>query len=134
MRGSQLFAEIGVRYGVFDASMVFYARRSGSDTGVSEVLNVKGCCCSRDHLTPREVEVTVLLAGGLSNFQIARRMTLSGHTVSTYVIDAMHRLGARNRTELVARCYANGLLEAGSWPPEATGRRCITQLGPATRP
>jgi DNA-binding NarL/FixJ family response regulator len=98
------------------------------------VLNIKGCCCSCNHLTPREVDVTVLAAAGLSNSEIARRMKLSGHTVSTYVIDAMHRLGARNRTELVARCYANGLLDAGSWPPEATGRRCITQLRPVTHP
>lgn len=88
---------------------------------------IKSCCCGCDHVTAREIDVIVLAAAGLSNSQIARRMTLSGHTVSTYVIDAMHRLGARNRTELVARCYANGLLDTRAWPPEATGQRCIRQ-------
>jgi LuxR family transcriptional regulator, regulator of acetate metabolism len=73
----------------------------------------------------RELEVVELIAFGLSNDQIGRRLRLSMHTITSYVLGAMRRLGAHNRTELVARCYVAGLLEADAWPPVTTGRRCI---------
>ena len=64
----------------------------------------------------------------MSNQQIGHKMRLSRHTVGTHVLTAMHRLGAQNRTELIARCYFAGLLEISSWPPKLTGRRCVPAL------
>jgi DNA-binding NarL/FixJ family response regulator len=83
------------------------------------------CCCLQEHLTKREIQIAVLVANGMSNEQVGRRLNLSAHTVSSHVEAAMHRLGAANRTEMVARCYVEGLLDPSAWPPSATGRRCV---------
>jgi PAS domain S-box-containing protein len=53
-------------------------------------------------LSPREQEVTRLLAGGLSGQQIAERLHLSPETVRTHIRNAMQRLHARTRSHLVA--------------------------------
>jgi DNA-binding CsgD family transcriptional regulator len=92
-------------------------------TGVGQMDEC--CCCLWEHLTKREVQIAALVASGMSNEQVGRRLNLSAHTVSSHVEAAMHRLGAANRTELVARCYVEGLLDASTWPPSATGRRCV---------
>ncbi len=72
-----------------------------------------------DHgdLTPRQLDVVALLATGMSNQEIAGRLWISVHTVAGHVASVMETIGARNRAELVARCYVAGLL-ALSWPPE----------------
>ena len=67
-----------------------------------------------------------LVAQGMGNHAIGSRLTLSQHTVATHIGSAMRRLGARCRAELVARSYVQGILDADTWPPRATGRRCIT--------
>ena len=83
------------------------------------------CCCDREHVTPREVDVIALIATGYSNGRIARLLGLSRHTVASHVTTAMQRVGAANRAELVARCYVTNLLTGGVWPPAPSGRRCI---------
>jgi DNA-binding CsgD family transcriptional regulator len=71
-------------------------------------------------LTPRQLDVVALLASGMSNQEIAGRLWISVHTVAGHVTSVMRIIGARNRAELVARCYVAGLLVL-SWPPEAIG-------------
>jgi DNA-binding CsgD family transcriptional regulator len=83
------------------------------------------CCCAQDHLTKRELRVIELVAAGYTNTQIARHISLSRHTVASQVTAAMRRVGAGNRVELVARSYAVNLLTTGTWPPTASGRRCV---------
>lgn len=52
-----------------------------------------------DDLTARERQVLVLLAEGLTNKEIAARLTLSPATVRVYVSNILSKLGASNRTE-----------------------------------
>ena len=61
-------------------------------------------------LTNREREVVALVAGGLSNNEIADRMVISPATVKTHVSRAMTKLGARDRAQLVVFAYECGLV------------------------
>ncbi|MET9389077.1 response regulator transcription factor [Streptomyces sp. NPDC006624] len=63
-----------------------------------------------DSLTVREREVLVLVAGGLSNDEIAERLEVSPLTVKTHVNRAMAKLGARDRAQLVVTAYESGLV------------------------
>lgn len=60
-------------------------------------------------LSPREHEVLDLLARGLDNHQIARRLVLSDKTVRNRVSDILSKLHARNRAEMVALARDAGL-------------------------
>jgi DNA-binding CsgD family transcriptional regulator len=51
-------------------------------------------------LSVREVQVSVLLAEGLRNEDIAARLNVSPRTVQNHVANAMRKTGARNRTAL----------------------------------
>lgn len=64
-------------------------------------------------LTEREREVMALVAGGLSNDQIAERLVVSPATAKTHVSRAMVKLGARDRAQLVVFAYQSGLVRAG---------------------
>jgi DNA-binding NarL/FixJ family response regulator len=66
-----------------------------------------------DALTEREREVMALVARGLSNDQIAQRLTISPATAKTHVSRAMVKLGARDRAQLVVLAYQSGLVLAG---------------------
>ncbi|MFF8956954.1 response regulator [Streptomyces sp. NPDC014894] len=61
-------------------------------------------------LTVREREVLVLVAGGLSNDEIAERLQVSPLTVKTHVNRAMAKLSARDRAQLVVIAYESGLV------------------------
>jgi len=51
-----------------------------------------------DELTPRERECAQLLAGGLSNFEIGKKLGISPSTVRSHLRNVFMRLGAKNRT------------------------------------
>jgi DNA-binding NarL/FixJ family response regulator len=70
-----------------------------------------------DQLTDREREVVVLVAHGLSNDDIADRLSLSPLTAKTHVNRAMTKLGARDRAQLVVIAYQNGLVRPGDSLP-----------------
>ena len=61
-------------------------------------------------LTDREREVMTLVATGLSNTDIATRLSLSPHTAKTHVNRAMTKLGVRDRAQLVVLAYETGLV------------------------
>ena len=61
-------------------------------------------------LTEREREITVLVATGLSNDEIASRLVLSPATVKTHVNRAMTKVGARDRAQLVVFAHRSGLI------------------------
>ena len=54
-------------------------------------------------LTPRELEVLSAIADGDTNKTIARRLGISLHTVKFHVESVFRKLGARTRTEAVAK-------------------------------
>jgi LuxR family maltose regulon positive regulatory protein len=54
-------------------------------------------------LTARELEVLRLIAAGLRNQEIADRMAVAPATVKRHVANAYGKLGARHRTEALAR-------------------------------
>lgn len=66
-----------------------------------------------ERLTPREREVVVLVASGLSNEEIARRLFVSPSTAKTHTARAMAKLDARDRAQLVIFAYEAGLVRAG---------------------
>jgi LuxR family maltose regulon positive regulatory protein len=61
-------------------------------------------------LTPRELEILALMADGASNQEIAGRLVVTVGTVKGHVNHILDKLGARNRTEAVARARELGLL------------------------
>jgi DNA-binding NarL/FixJ family response regulator len=63
-------------------------------------------------LTEREREVTALVAEGLSNDEIAGRLTISPATAKTHVSRSMGKLGARDRAQLVVFAYESGLVRS----------------------
>ena len=52
-------------------------------------------------LTAREEEVVLSVARGLTNAEIANELHISLSTVKTHLASLMHKLGARNRVEIV---------------------------------
>ena len=64
-------------------------------------------------LTPREREVVALVAGGLSNDEIAERLVVSRATAKTHVSRALRKVAARDRAELVTIAYEAGLVVPG---------------------
>lgn len=63
-----------------------------------------------EELTPRELEVLTLLAEGIPNKAIARRLGISDHTVKFHVGSLLAKLGAASRTEAVRLGARRGLI------------------------
>ncbi|MFG2633867.1 PAS domain S-box protein [Streptomyces sp. NPDC048362] len=74
-------------------------------------------------VTPVEGQVLALLAGGATTARAAREMGLTVDGVNYHLRRLSARWSAANRTELVARAYASGVLAAGVWPPRTRAGR-----------
>jgi DNA-binding NarL/FixJ family response regulator len=63
-----------------------------------------------DGLTARETEVLVLIAEGLSNGEIARRLHVSTATVKTHINNLFAKTGIKDRAQAVRYAYGKGLV------------------------
>lgn len=63
-------------------------------------------------LSPREAEIAELVAHGLADKEIARRLNLKFATVRTHLDNAFSKLGVRNRTQLVSSLYGSDRADA----------------------
>lgn len=61
-------------------------------------------------VTPRELEVLQLLAEGLTNKQVGKRLGISARTVKTHVQNLLSKLDVPDRTGAVARAFRLGLI------------------------
>ncbi|MEU3491320.1 response regulator transcription factor [Streptomyces massasporeus] len=63
-----------------------------------------------DGLTAREMEVLLLIAEGLNNPEIARRLHVSTATVKTHINNLFTKTGLKDRAQAVRYAYAKGLV------------------------
>ena len=76
------------------------AQRLGMAPLVDQLEALLGAGAEDPVLTPREAEVTALVARGMSNAAIARQFTLSERTVENHVSRILAKLGLTSRTAL----------------------------------
>jgi len=74
------------------------------------LLREAGARESAEHLTPREIEVVQMVAAGLRNKEIARRLTLTEGTVKTHLHNIYSKLGVDGRLELLKYAQERGLV------------------------
>jgi DNA-binding CsgD family transcriptional regulator len=75
-----------------------------------ELLAVSADKAAKIGLTPRELEVLVLVARGASNQQVARKLGIAIETVKSHVKNMLAALGASTRAQCVTIGFCNGVL------------------------
>lgn len=63
-----------------------------------------------EQLTPREKEVLILVAEGLSNSDVAAQLSISEVTVRTHLARVLTKLGVREKSQAVTIAYKTGLV------------------------
>lgn len=66
------------------------------------------------HLSPRQVEVLMLLGDGLANKPIGRKLGISACTVKQHVQAILKEFDASNRLQAVIFAYRSGILSSGA--------------------
>ena len=69
-------------------------------------------CPEVTELTPREREVTRMVAQGMSTEEVARELIIGEATVRTHLYRVRTKLGVRDRAELVSLAYRTGLIHS----------------------
>jgi DNA-binding NarL/FixJ family response regulator len=98
-----------------DALLAPSVTRRLLDRFVDALPNPDDARPSPDVLTDREVEVLALVAGALSNVEIAERLYVSEPTVKTHVSSLLRKLGLRDRVQAVVYAYDIGLVRPRSF-------------------
>lgn len=87
---------------------------SGRRFQAGEVRRIVGTMGEGEDLTLRERQVLHLLAEGLSNTEVAARLSISAKTVDNHRTRLMAKLGVRSYGQLIAYALREGLLEPGA--------------------
>jgi DNA-binding NarL/FixJ family response regulator len=66
-----------------------------------------------DKLSDRELEILHLVASGISNKEISKKLIISEHTVETHLINIFRKLEVKSRIKAVLTAQKKGLLELG---------------------
>lgn len=61
--------------------------------------NQVGLSYSANHITPREIQILTLLAQGILNKEIARRLNISTETVKKHLKNIYQKTGSHNKIE-----------------------------------
>jgi two-component system, NarL family, invasion response regulator UvrY len=75
------------------------------------LLGVRGDPSPRSMLDEREVEVFMLMAGGLTNNEIAERMSLSAKTIGSIGQSVKEKLGVQRATDMTRLAVRHGMLD-----------------------
>lgn len=75
------------------------------------LLGVRGDQSPRSMLEEREVEVFMLMAGGLTNNEIAERMNLSTKTIGSIGQAVKEKLGVQRATDMTRLAVRHGMLD-----------------------
>lgn len=122
-----------IRHAVFDelASTIRVVAEGGRvmppsllDSLVRRVADGEGnrtlpVCSAFERMTAREREITLLIACGKSNKEIASHTGVSSHTVKTHVRNIMGKLGLHTRLQIAARANVEGWQELSGTEPAA---------------
>lgn len=84
----------------------------GSPPGLAAVRRLRLPAAPPAGLTSRETEVLGLVSTGLSNREIAQKLTLSPKTVSRHMTNLYRKIGVSNRSGATAYAYQHGLAPA----------------------
>jgi PAS domain S-box-containing protein len=83
----------------------------GAVFGMAIVSKLAAAAPGSTHLTPRQLEILGLLAGGASTNQIAAELFISRETVRNHIRGILRALGAHARLEAVVKARSLGLLD-----------------------
>jgi DNA-binding NarL/FixJ family response regulator len=75
-------------------------------------------CPEVTELTPREREVTQMVARGMSTEEVASELTIGVATVRTHLYRVRTKLGVRDRAQLVSLAYRTGLIQRAGYTPD----------------
>jgi len=78
---------------------------------LQEVSGSKKDSPASDKISPREMEVLQLIAGGFGNREIAEKLFISERTVKTHVTHLLEKLNLRDRTQLAIYALRNKLVK-----------------------
>jgi DNA-binding NarL/FixJ family response regulator len=92
------------------AAAIYLASMANAKPLLVGDLMSPGTTVENDTLTKRENEVLVLLADGLSNKEIAVRLSISEHTAKFHVNSILQKMNAQKRVEAVVRAAKMGLI------------------------
>ncbi|TFH51600.1 response regulator transcription factor [Actinomyces viscosus] len=69
-----------------------------------------------DALSEREKEIATLVGRAMSNTEIAQHLVLAESTVKSHLNRILHKLGLRDRAQLIVLAYESGLVRVGEEP------------------
>lgn len=129
--GTQRFSEhvtaVGAGGGTFTGELVGIGVRRNAGPVIGMMVLVRPDRTERDPhqsrgrdklLSPVDARLLEGVAAGESTAQLAERLFLSRDGVEYHVTTLLRKLKVANRPALVSKCYSQGILVIGQWPPQ----------------